>query len=493
MNASSDLLSFKNYIDGQAAVPASGQYLPVYEPARGVQYAQHADSTVLDVDAAVAAADRARRGWASMPAEQRADWLRRIADGIEARLEEFAAAESRDSGKPLALARSVDIPRAVSNFRFFAAQAELFSSECHEGNGRGLNYTLRQPLGAVACISPWNLPLYLLTWKIAPALAAGNTVVAKPSEITPCTAWMLGQLCAQIGLPAGVLNLLQGRGAEAGSKLVTHPRIKAVSFTGSTATGSAIASSTATQFKKLSLEMGGKNAAIVFADCDIELAVEELVRGAFNNQGQICLCMSRILVERSIWTQFRDAYVARVKRLKVGNPTDPQSNLGAIVSEQHMEKVLSYIALAHEEGGRLLCGGERVELPAPFDRGWFIAPTVFDQLPYNCRVNQEEVFGPFTALMPFDDEQQALSFANGTVYGLATSLWTSDLNRAHRMAAELESGIVWINCWMLRDLRTPFGGVKHSGVGREGGLDAMRFFTEQKNVCIKIMGFSARA
>ena len=486
MSAPAANLRFDNYIAGKAAAPISGRYLPVYEPAKGAVYAQHADSGVADVDAAVAAADAARDDWAALPAEQRADWLRRIADAIEAQQEAFALAESRDSGKPLILAAGVDIPRAVSNFRFFAAQAELFSSECHLGNGRGLNYTLRQPLGAVACISPWNLPLYLLTWKIAPALAAGNTVVAKPSEVTPCTAWMLGQLCQQIGLPPGVLNLLQGRGAEAGSHLVSHPRIKAVSFTGSTATGAAIASRTATQFKKLSLEMGGKNAAIVFADADIDRAVEELVRGAFSNQGQICLCMSRILVERRIWAEFRDAFVARVKQLKVGDPSDPKSNLGALVSEQHMDKVLGYIALAHEEGGRLLCGGERLQLAAPFDQGWYIAPTVFDQLPYNCRVNQEEVFGPFAALLPFDDEQQALSFANGTVYGLASSLWTSDLNRAHRMAAQLETGIVWINCWMLRDLRTPFGGVKHSGVGREGGLEAMRFFTEPKNVCLQV-------
>ena len=473
-----------NYIDGALVPPLSQRYLPVYEPATGQIYAEHADSNAADVEQAVAAAHRARSDWAALPAEDRAQWLRKIADAIEAQLEAFAHAESRDSGKPLSLARSVDIPRAVSNFRFFAAQAELFSSECHSGNGRGLNYTLRQPLGAVGCISPWNLPLYLLTWKIAPALAAGNTVVAKPSEVTHYTAWMMGKVCEQIGLPAGVLNLVHGRGAEAGAALVSHRLIKAVSFTGSTATGAAIARSTADQFKKLSLEMGGKNAAIVFADADLDQAVEELVRGAFSNQGQICLCTSRILVERSVWAQFREAYVARVKALKVGPPEDPSSNLGAVVSELHMEKVLGYIALAHEEGGRLLCGGERLRLPAPHDQGWYIAPTVFDQLPYNCRVNQEEVFGPFTALIPFDDERQALEYANGTVYGLAASVWTNDLRRAHRVAADLESGIVWINCWMLRDLRTPFGGVKHSGVGREGGLDAMRFFTETKNVCL---------
>ncbi len=481
---SHEQLRFDNYIDGRAAAPVEGAYLPVYEPARGSVYAGHADSSAADVEAAVQAAHRARTDWAALPAEQRADWLRRIADAIAARADEFAAAESRDSGKPLSLASAVDIPRAVANFRFFASQAELYSSQCHAGNGRGLNYTLRQPLGAVACISPWNLPLYLLTWKIAPALAAGNTVVAKPSEVTPCTAWMLGQLCAQIGLPPGVLNLIQGRGAQAGAALVGHRQIKAVSFTGSTATGAAIAASTAGQFKKLSLEMGGKNAAIVFADADLQRTVDELVRGAFSNQGQICLCMSRILVERSIWPAFREAFVAKVKTLKVGDPADASSNLGAVVSAEHMDKVLRYIELAHAEGGRLLCGGERVRLPAPLDQGWFIAPTVFDQLPFDCRVNQEEVFGPFTALLPFDDEAQALQYANGTVYGLAASVWTRDLARAHRIAADLEAGIVWINCWMLRDLRTPFGGVKHSGVGREGGEEAMRFFTEAKNVCL---------
>ncbi len=474
-----------NYIDGEFQDGANACWLPVYEPATGAIYAKLQDSGEIDVDLAVKAAVRAAASWGNSSAAERASYLRKLADHIEARLDEFAAAESRDSGKPLRLARTVDIPRAISNFRFFASQAELYASECHADPATGLNYTLRQPLGAVACISPWNLPLYLLSWKIAPALAAGNTVVAKPSEVTPATALLLAEAASAVGLPPGVLNIIHGQGARCGAALIAHRQIKAVSFTGSTATGAQIALRCAEQFKKLSLEMGGKNAAIVFADADMDLAVRECVRGAFSNQGQICLCNSRILVERSILPRFREAFVERVRTLKVGDPSSEDTDLGALVSAEHLAKVESYITLAHEEGGRLLCGGERVELPAPFDQGWYLAPTVFDQLPFDCRVNQEEIFGPLVSLLPFDDETQALHFANGTRYGLAMSVWTGDLQRAHRVAAALQSGIVWINCWMLRDLRTPFGGIKDSGLGREGGVDAMRFFTEAKNVCIK--------
>ncbi len=474
-----------NYIDGAFQDGADASWLPVFEPATGAIYAKLQNSGEIDVDRAVTAAVRAAPAWGNSGAAVRASVLRKLADHIEARLDEFAAAECRDTGKPLRLARTVDIPRAVSNFRFFASQAELFASECHADPATGLNYTLRQPLGAVACISPWNLPLYLLSWKIAPALAAGNTVVAKPSEVTPATALLLAEAASAVSLPPGVLNIIHGQGARSGAALIAHRQIKAVSFTGSTATGAQIALRCAEQFKKLSLEMGGKNAAIVFADADIDLAVSECVRGAFSNQGQICLCNSRILIERSILPRFREAFVERVRALKVGDPNAEDTDLGALVSAEHLAKVESYIALAHEEGGRLLCGGERVELPAPFDQGWYLAPTVFDQLPFDCRVNQEEIFGPVVSLLPFDDETQALHFANGTRYGLAMSVWTGNLQRAHRVAAALQSGIVWINCWMLRDLRTPFGGVKDSGLGREGGLDAMRFFTEAKNVCIK--------
>jgi len=482
------LLRLANFIDGDYRTPSANRYLPVFEPATGKAFAEVPDSGTQDVDAAVAAARGASGAWAKTAPSERAALLRRIADLMEGQLDALAEEESRDSGKPVNAARSIDIPRAIANFRFFASMAESAVSESHHGEAGTLNYTLRQPLGVVGCISPWNLPLYLLSWKIAPALAAGNTVVAKPSEITPVSAWLLGEIVQQAGLPPGVLNIVQGSGRSCGAPLTSHAQVKAVSFTGSTATGASIASTVATQFKKLSLEMGGKNATVIFSDCDFERAVRESVRAAFANQGQVCLCGSRILVERSLLPRFREAFLAEVAKLKVGDPRDPASNLGALVSSEHLVKVLGFVALAHEEGGRLLAGGERIRLEGRCADGYFLAPTVFDQLDAHCRVNQEEIFGPVVTLAPFDDEAQALAFANAGNYGLACSLWTRDLDRAHRFAAAVESGIVWINCWMARDLRTPFGGVKHSGLGREGGLEAMRFFTEPKNVAIYVGG-----
>jgi aminomuconate-semialdehyde/2-hydroxymuconate-6-semialdehyde dehydrogenase len=353
--------------------------------------------------------------------------------------------------------------------------------------GEAINYTLRQPLGVVGCISPWNLPLYLFTWKIAPALAAGNTVVAKPSEVTPLTASMFGEVCIDAGLPPGVLNIVHGTGPCAGQALIEHAQVKAISFTGSTRTGAAIAACVAPKFKKLSLEMGGKNPTLVFADWDAsEANFATLVRSAFANQGQICLCGSRILVQRSIYTQFRDRFVEKVRALRVGDPNDPGSDLGAVVSQTHYDKVMGHIALARDEGGAILCGGHAVDVAGRCAGGWFIAPTVIEGLAANCRTNQEEIFGPVATLIPFDDDAEAIAQANATQYGLAASVWTTNLRRAHHVAARLESGIVWINCWMRRDLRTPFGGVKQSGVGREGGIEALRFFTETKNVCIDL-------
>ena len=486
------LLTLSNYIDGRAQVPDAGRYLSVTEPAIGADYARCPDSDDRDVQSAVAAAQRAFPGWSALPAVDRAAMLNRIADGIEARVDEFAAAESRDSGKPFALARSLDIPRAVANLRFFAAAITQFASEAHAMNadsrgGEAINYTLRQPLGVVGCISPWNLPLYLFTWKIAPALAAGNTVVAKPSEVTPLTASMFGEVCIDAGLPHGVLNIVHGTGPGAGQALIEHPQIKAISFTGSTRTGAAIATHAAPKFKKLSLEMGGKNPTLVFADWDAsEANLATLVRSAFANQGQICLCGSRILVQRSIYAQFRDRFVDKVRALRVGDPDDPSSDLGAVVSHAHYAKVMGHIALARDEGGAVLSGGHAVDVPGRCARGWFIAPTVIEGLSSSCRTNQEEIFGPVVTLMPFDDDDEAIALANATQYGLAASVWTTNLKRAHRIGARLESGIVWINCWMRRDLRTPFGGVKQSGVGREGGVEALRFFTETKNVCIDL-------
>lgn len=483
----SDAIVFANYIDGCQCASRNGRYLDVHEPAIGAVYAQCPDSDAADIDAAVSAAQRAFPAWAATSTVERAGILNRIADRIDARIDEFAAAESRDSGKPIGLARSLDIPRAISNLRFFAAAITQFSSESHAMGEEAINYTLRQPLGVVGCISPWNLPLYLFTWKIAPALAAGNTVVAKPSEITPHTAWMFSQVCIDAGLPAGGLNIVHGSGPAAGKALIEHAGIRAISFTGSTHTGAAIAASASPKFKKLSLEMGGKNPTIIFSDWDgSDENLDTIVRSAFANQGQICLCGSRLLIERSIYEKFKIAFVEKARKLRVGDPKDPDSDLGAVVSRAHFDKVMGYIALAREEGATILCGGEAVKVDGRCADGWFIAPTVFEGLSPESRTNQEEIFGPVVTLMPFDDEAQAVALANATAYGLAASVWTTHLARAHRVAARLESGIVWINCWMRRDLRTPFGGVKNSGVGREGGVEALRFFTEAKNICIQL-------
>lgn len=475
----------QNLINGILHVPISGQYLDVIEPAKGSCYALVPDSGHEDIELAVSAANAAFPTWSKLSAQQRSEYMLRLANLMERDAETLALAESKDSGKPLSVARRIDIPRAIANIRFFATAILHFASESHAMEAEAINYTLRQPIGVVACISPWNLPLYLFTWKIAPAIATGNCVVGKPSELTPYTAFLFSKLCIEAGIPAGVLNVVHGRGAAAGAALVKHDLVKAVSFTGGTVTGGAIAAAVAPKFKKLSLELGGKNPTIVFEDCQFESTVKEVVRAAFSNQGQICLCGSRILIQSGIYEQFKSAFLSEVEQLKVGDPNHPDTAMGALVSASHLEKVLSYVQLAKSEGGRLLAGGERISMQEPFAQGYFMQPTVFEGLSYNCRTNQEEIFGPVVTLMPFDKEDEAIHYANSTDYGLAASVWTTDLNLAHRVAEQLQSGIVWINCWMLRDLRTPFGGVKNSGVGREGGWEALRFFTEPKNVCIK--------
>ncbi len=477
------MIYLRNYINGELVEPNAGQYLENIEPSKGRVFSMIPDSDASDVQKAVEAAEAAEEAWGNMHYEKRAAYIEAIAKGIEARMEEFVAAESLDNGKPLSLARRVDIPRAVSNFRFFATAIQQQSTETHFMEGVGVNYTLRRPMGVVACISPWNLPLYLFSWKIAPALAAGNCVIAKPSEITPYTSYLLSEVCKEIGLPKGVLNIVHGLGPKVGDAISRHQKIKAISFTGGTATGRTIASIAAPMFKKLSLELGGKNPNIIFADCNFEKMLKTTVRSSFENQGQICLCGSRIFIERSIYDKFKTAFIENVNALSIGDPkTDV--NVGAIVSQAHYNKILSYIQLAKEEGGTILTGGEAYFPEGECKEGYFIKPTVIEGLAYNCRTNLEEIFGPVVTLTPFDTEEEVLKYANATEYGLAASIWTENLSRAHRMAEKVESGIIWINCWLLRDLRTPFGGMKNSGVGREGGWEALRFFTEAKNVCI---------
>lgn len=477
-------MEIRNYINGQLQPALSGAWLDNYEPATGQIYGRLPDSKAEDVAAATIAAKAAFPAWAKTPVGERARLLNRLADLIERDLDKLAAAESRDQGKPVALATRMDIPRAVDNFRFFATAIQHFASESHNTDGAAINYTLRQPIGVVGCISPWNLPLYLFSWKIAPALAAGNTVVAKPSEITPATAYLLCELCIEAGFPAGVLNIVFGLGPQVGQAMSEHPDIPAISFTGGTLTGATIARTAAPMFKKLSLELGGKNPNIIFADADYDKALASAVRSSFTNQGEICLCGSRLLIERSIYERFRADFVNKVQALTVSDPTT-HPDLGAIVSKPHFEKVLGYIKLAQEEGGKLLTGGKAVKVEGRCENGWFIEPTVFENLPNSCRTNQEEIFGPVVTLIPFDTEAEALALANDTVYGLAAQVWTENLSRSQRMASNLKFGIVWVNCWLLRDLRTPFGGAKASGVGREGGWDALKFFTEPTNVCIR--------
>ncbi|HET8858543.1 aldehyde dehydrogenase [Marivirga sp.] len=473
-----------NYINGELSKPQSNNYIDDQNPATTKVFAKIPLSDEIDLKFAIDSAEKAFPQWSGLPAKERAAYLIKISALINDNLEELALAESIDTGKPIQLAKTVDIPRAISNMEFFAHAITQFSSESH-ANEKSINYTLRKPLGVVGCISPWNLPLYLFTWKIAPALVTGNCVIAKPSEITPYTAFLLSKICIEAGLPKGVLNILHGTGPEIGNAIVQNKRIKAISFTGGTDTGKKIAEISAPMFRKISLELGGKNPALVFADCDLNKTVEELVRASFSNQGEICLCSSRLYIEKSIYEEFKSLFVEKVKNLKIGNPTNAANNMGALISAQHLEKVKSYIRLAKEEGGHLLCGDEKLELEKENSKGYFLRPHVFENLPNHCKVNQEEIFGPLVSLNSFRNENEAIRFANESDYGLASSIWTNDLSRAHRIGSKIETGIVWINCWMNRDLRTPFGGMKNSGLGREGGLEALRFFTETKNICIQ--------
>jgi aminomuconate-semialdehyde/2-hydroxymuconate-6-semialdehyde dehydrogenase len=476
----------ENYIDGNFVDPLSGKFIDNINPANGETYGQIPDSNEQDIEAAVRAAQKVFPIWSVTPVEERFKILNRIGELIDANLDELALAETNDNGKPLWLSKNADIPRASANFRFFATGIMHFATESHNMEDKAINYTLRQPLGIVGCISPWNLPLYLFTWKIAPAIAAGNCVLAKPSEVTPVTAYLLSKICKEAGLPDGVLNIIHGTGPNAGEAIVSHPAVKAISFTGSTRAGERIASIAAPKFKKLSLELGGKNPAIIFSDCAWDKMMKETIRSSFSNQGEICLCGSRILIEESIYEKFKKDFVEKVKQLTVGDPLDENSKQGAIVSKVHYEKILRCIETAKQEGGKILCGGNAIKLQGRCVSGFFIQPTVIEGLGPNCQTNQEEIFGPVVTLQLFKTEEEALQLANATSYGLAATIWTQDISKANRVAAKVESGIIWINCWLLRDLRTPFGGMKNSGVGKEGGWEALKFFTESKNICVQL-------
>jgi aminomuconate-semialdehyde/2-hydroxymuconate-6-semialdehyde dehydrogenase len=478
-------LNIQNYINGQFVDPIENNWIENYNPASGEVYGQIPNSTKEDVERALEAAEKAFPKWSNTTLEERSKILSKIADLILEKIDLLAEAESKDNGKPISLAKQVDIPRAASNFQFFANAITQFGSEAHESIGlNAMNFTLRQPIGVVGCISPWNLPLYLFTWKIAPAIAAGNCVVAKPSEITPMTAFLLGEICTEAGLPKGVLNIVHGLGTSTGQAIVEHPNIKAISFTGGTTTGAHIAKVAAPMFKKLSLELGGKNPNIIFADCDYDKMLTTTVRSSFANQGQICLCGSRILVEEKIYAQFKKDFIKKVAQLKVGNPSEESTNIGALVSKEHLEKVKSYIDIAAQEGGKLLFGGNKVVVKGS-ENGYYLEPTIIEVSDNKCKLNQEEIFGPVVTIMSFKTAAEALQLANDVKYGLSATLWTNNLNRTMQFSKQLQTGIVWVNTWMLRDLRTPFGGQKDSGVGREGGFEALRFFTEAKNICIQ--------
>jgi aminomuconate-semialdehyde/2-hydroxymuconate-6-semialdehyde dehydrogenase len=478
-------MNIQNYINGNFHNPIQDNWLDNYNPSNGEVYSQIPNSTSEDVENAYIAAKSAFPSWSQTTLEERSRIMLKISELIEANLDRLAEAESKDNGKPIWLAKAVDIPRASSNFRFFANAITQFASESHESVGQqAINYTLRQPIGVVGCISPWNLPLYLFTWKIAPAIAAGNCVVAKPSEVTPMTAYLLSEICNEAGLPKGVLNIVHGLGSTAGQAMIEHPDIKAISFTGGTATGTHIAKVAAPMFKKLSLELGGKNPNIIFDDCDYEDMLITTIRSSFGNQGQICLCGSRIFVQDSIYEQFKKDFVNVVSKQKVGHPSAPDTKIGALVSKQHLEKVLSYVDIAKAEGGKVLYGGNQITVEG-YENGYYMEPTIIEVQTDECRVNQEEIFGPVVTIMPFTTEDEVLQMANKVKYGLSATLWTNDLKRTMRMTNQLQAGMVWVNTWLMRDLRTPFGGVKDSGVGREGGFEALRFFTEAKNVCIK--------
>jgi aminomuconate-semialdehyde/2-hydroxymuconate-6-semialdehyde dehydrogenase len=474
----------KNYIGGELVLPLSKKYLNNYSPTNGIAYSLVPDSDESDVDLALLSAKKSFSEWGSSTKEYRYDWMMKLAQAIDDNAEELAVAESFDNGKPEWLARTVDVPRCSANIRFFATAILHFSTSSHDMDGLALNYTLKNPIGVAGCISPWNLPLYLLTWKIAPAIAVGNTVIAKPSEITPYTAYLFSKICREINFPKGVINIVHGSGTAAGAAVVK--KCDVISFTGGTETGKLVAANAAKEFKKCSLELGGKNPTVVFSDCDIGLAVETAVKASFLNQGQICLCGSRIFVEESVYELFKEKFLEKTENLIVGDPSSLKSNLGAVVSKNHLEKIILEVQLAERAGGKIIFGGDRLILDGNLSGGYYMSPTVIENTKYTDKINQEEIFGPVVTIMPFKDENEVVKMCNDTKYGLAAVIFSNNISKAHRVAAKIKSGLIWINTWLLRDLRIPFGGMKHSGLGREGGCQSLDFFTETKNVCVKI-------
>ena len=479
-------MKLKNYINGKFVNAISNKTLNNFNPSTGEQIQKFPDSNVDDVNIAVKKAKEAFQIWKTKSIKYRSEFLINLGSEIKNNAEKIAIAESIDTGKPEWLSKDLDIPRAAENMFFFGNSIRHFFSEFHNMDNSAFNYTLRQPIGVVGCISPWNLPLYLLTWKIAPAIATGNTVVAKPSELTPYTAFIFSKLCEKINFPKGVINIVHGLGKTAGDAIVKHKDVPVITFTGGTETGKKITRNSASQLKKISLELGGKNPNIIFDDADLDIAIDTSVRASFLNQGQICLCGSRIYIQNNIYNKFKKQFLEKVNKMKVGDPTLNENDLGSVISKEHLNKILNYINIAKDEGGKILIGGKQVKIKGKYEKGFFIEPTVIEGLPVSSKVNQNEVFGPVVTLTPFSDEDDLLKLTNSTQYGLSASIFTQNLNRAHRLASLIDAGTVWINTWLLRDLRVPFGGMKKSGIGREGGHSSLHFFTEPKNICIKL-------
>lgn len=482
--------SILNYVDGQF-VRGSSEFADI-NPANGAVIAQVSEAGEELVDRAVGAARCALCGpWGKLGAAERASQLYKVAEGIEARFDDFVQAEVADTGKPISLASRLDVPRAAANFRVFAdlvrnTGMESFQTEMPDGRS-ALNYAVRKPLGVVGIITPWNLPLLLLTWKVAPALACGNTVVVKPSEETPATATLVAEVMTEAGIPKGVYNVVHGFGrGSAGEYLTRHAEVSAITFTGESSTGAAIMKTVAATVKPISFELGGKNAAIVFADCDFEPTVNGLSDAVFLNTGQVCLCAERVYVERPIFDRFVAALKHEAESLKIGSPLKKTTNLGPLISSLHRDKVLSYYLLAAEEGATAITGGAIPSFGNELDKGFYVQPTIYTGLPESARVVKEEIFGPVCHVAPFDSEEEAVAMANDTKYGLAASVWTQNLRRGHRVAQQMNVGISWVNCWFLRDLRTPFGGAGLSGIGREGGIHSLNFYSEMNNICIQL-------